>query len=211
METLTRPPQTPVRPRSIAEAPRRWPKVLLLVTIVVIVSAMLATVLWVSNVEPFQRGRIGYAITDHSLHVVHRNIDALGASGTVQTVQMKRDMTFRYRFSVRNGSAVPITVLDVGQAGSDDDIAVRVTRANPDISRGAFGGFGPFAPFSLRPGAEAGIEVQVHVGRRACYLAGSVASIWELPITYRILGLTRHSWIDTGTELRLEGTRATSC
>jgi hypothetical protein len=213
VETLTRPPQTPVQPRSIADRPRHWPKRVLAAVLVLLAVAGVAAVTWVSNVEPLARGNVVYPITDRSLQVTQRSVDALGVSGTVQTMQMRRGMTFTYRFSVTNDARVPVTILDVGFHGDDDVISVRPVAAKPALwlSPGPSAGYGPFEPFQVAAGDEAGIEVRVHVDPEACYTRGSSAVIWELPVAYRILGLTRHSWLDTGTELRLEGTRETTC
>jgi hypothetical protein len=213
VETLTRPPQTPVRPRSIAEAPRRWLKVLLGVATALILVLVSGALSWVTNVEPFARGSLAYGISDPSVHVVRRNVDALGVSGSVQTVEMRRGMRFAYRFSIRNAADVPVTIVDVGTHDGNGDIVVRPLRANtePLIDQRLTGGFGPFEPFQLAPGAEAAIAVEVHVGADACYASNTFAGIWELPVTYRIFGVTRHSWVDTGTEVRLAGNRETTC
>ena len=52
MVVRTRPPQTPVMPRSIADAPRRWPRRLAAVAILRVVSLIGLAVAWVVNVEP---------------------------------------------------------------------------------------------------------------------------------------------------------------
>jgi len=213
VETLTRPPQTPVQPRSIAEARRRWPRRLLTVIVTLLCSVVVAAAVWVMNVEPLARGSVGYAIDDRSLRVTERNVDALGASGTIQTLAMQRGMSFTYRFSLTNDGPVPITILGIGLDDGDDPIAIRLAAAKPDLRLGAgpMDGFGPFEPFAIASGDEAGLEVRVHVGGDACYAPGSSAVIWQLPVTYRILGITRHGWVDTGTEIRLTGNRGTAC
>ena len=122
-------------------------------------------------------------------------------------------MTFSYRFSIKNDAPVPVTIVDVGLHRSDDDISIRPVRAKPDLftGTGPSAGFGPFEPFVIAAGSEAAVEVEVHVARDVCYLAHSFASVWQLPVSYRMLGLTRHSLVDTGIELRLEGTSETAC
>jgi hypothetical protein len=213
VETLTRPPQTPVQPRAIADRPRHWPKRVLAAALATSVAAGAAAVTWISNVEPIGRGTVVYAITDRSLHVTQRSVDALGVTGTVQTMQMRRDMTFTYRFSLKNAAPVPITIVDVGSHGDDEDISIRPVAAKPALwsTSDTADGYGPFEPFQVAAGDEAGLEVRVHVSAAACAQRGSAAVIWQLPVTYRILGLTRHSRIDTGTELRLVGTGDTAC
>jgi hypothetical protein len=200
-----------VQPRSIADRPRRWPRRLLAIFVVLLLAATAGAITWLLNVEPFGRGRVGFAIDDPALHVTRRNVDALGADGSIQVLQMRRGMHFTYRFSVTNDAPVPVTI--VGLPGTGGDIQVRLVAAKPDLEsgQGPMEGFGPFAPFSLPAGGEAGLEVRVHVAPDACYLPHTFASIWQLPVSYRIAGITRHGWIDTGTEVRLEGNHDTAC
>jgi hypothetical protein len=187
--------------------------VLLAVAASMLVASIVGGAVWVTNVEPVQRGSVGYAIEDRSVDVVHHSVDALGVSGSVQTVAMRRGMTFSYRFSIKNGAAVPVTIVDLGLDRSEDEISIRPTKAKPDLfaQPGPSAGFGPFEPFVLAAGSEAGLEVEVHVPHAVCFAPHSFASIWELPLTYKIVGVTRHSLVDTGMELRLEGTSRTAC
>lgn len=170
----------------------------------------IATV-WIANIEPLAAGPERYPVTGHGLHVTRRQIDALGVTGTVQTVPMRPDMTFRYRFSIENTGALPITVLD-GGSHEPQGISTTLVSANPALES-AFGRgtFGPFAPFRLAPGQAAALTMQVHVPADACYANGSSAVWYEEPLTYRVLGVTRHADVPTGTEIRLQGTDATSC
>jgi hypothetical protein len=211
VETLTRPPQTPVQPRSIADRPRRWPKRLLAILVVLLLATTAGAITWLLNVEPFGRGAVGYAIDDPAIHVTRRTVDALGASGSIQVLQMRRGMHFTYRFSFTNDAPVPVTI--VGLPGVGGDIQVKLVAAKPDLEsgRGPMEGFGPFAPFAISSGEEAGLEVRVHVAADACYAPHTFASIWQLPVSYRIAGITRRGSLDTGTEIRLEGNHDTAC
>jgi hypothetical protein len=211
VKTLTRPPQTPVRPRAVAEAPRRWPR--RLAAGVVLLAVMIAAVagVWIANIEPLAMGHVSYAISGRGLHVTQRTVDALGVAGTVQTRAMRPDMTFRYRFSVTNTGRLSVTIVDAG-ADTPRGISTKVVAADPSVPAAApSGGFGPFTPITLSPGQTATLTMQVHVAPDACSLAGSSAAWHTEPITYRVLGVTRHAEIATGTEIRLERTGATSC
>ena len=138
------------------------------------------------------------------LDVTIRQIDALGVQGTVQTVAMRPDMTFRYRFSIQNTGRVPITIVDAGSQ-QPQDISTKVVSANPAVesSQGS-DGFGPFAPFRLAPGQVAALTMHVHVASDVCYLKGTATVWYQEPVTYRVLGITRHAEVPTGTEIRLE-------
>jgi hypothetical protein len=212
VKVLTRPPQTPVRPRAVAEAPRRWPRRLAAILVMVVVLAACIAGAWLANIEPVATGPVTFPITGRGLHVDRRDVDALGVRGTVQSLPMIRGMTFRYRFSITNTGRLPITIVDAGFP-QPQGISTQVVGADPSLlgNPEPTSGFGPFAPFRLQPGGVAGLTMQVNVARDACYERGSFASWYQEPVTYRVLGLTRHTTVDTGTEIRLEGTEATSC
>jgi hypothetical protein len=212
VKTLTRPPQTPVRPRAVAEAPRRWHRRLAAIGVLVVLVAAAVASIWIVNLEPVSTGPVGFAIAGHGLHVTHRDVDALGVQGSIQTVPMQRDMTFRYRFSITNTGPVPITIVDVGSQ-DPQQISTKLVAAKPALlaAPGPAEGFGPFAPFRLGPGEVAGLTMQVHVAPDVCYMQGSFAAWYEEPMTFRVLGITRHTVVNTGTEIRLEGTDATAC
>jgi hypothetical protein len=211
VKTLTRPPQTPVRPRAVAEAPRRWPRRIAAIGMLLVLVVAAIVGVWIANLEPVSTGTAGYAIAGHGLHVTHRDVDALGVQGSVQTVRMQRNMTFRYRFSITNTGPVPITVVDVGSE-DPQQISTRVVAAKPSlVTSPRPAGFGPFAPFRLAPGQVAGLTMQVHVAPDVCYMQGSFAAWYEEPMTFRVFGITRHTVVNTGTEIRLEGTDATTC
>ena len=177
---------------------------------VLIVGAIAAV--WLSNIEPLARGSVTYAITQRGLHVERRDVDALGVTGTVQSFPMIRGMVFRYRFSITNTGRLPITIVGAGFP-EPQGISTKVVAANPSLLDNSRPGsaFGPFAPFQLRPGGVAGLTMEVTVPRDACSAPGSFTSWYQEPVTYRVLGVTRHATVETGTEIRLEGTDATAC
>jgi hypothetical protein len=211
VNVLTRPPQTPVRPRAVAQAPRRWPRRLVVTASVVVVIVVSVATAWLANIEPLATGPAAYAITGRGLDVTLRRIDALGTRGTVQSVAMRPNMTFRYRFSIQNTGRLPVTIVDAGSP-QPQGISTKVVSAN--LSTGpspGSSGFGPFAPFRLAPGQVAALTMQVHVAADVCTAKGTGSLWYEEPVTYRVLGITRHANVPTGTEIRLEGTAATAC
>jgi hypothetical protein len=211
VNVLTRPPQTPVRPRAVAQAPRRWPRRLAAITAVLVAIAVGVATVWITNIEPLATGPEGYPVTGRGLHVQIRQIDALGVQGTVQTVPLRPDMTFRYRFSIENTGHLPITIVDAGSR-QPQDISTKVVAANLSMeSSPGSAAFGPFAPFRLEPGDVAGLTMQVHVTATRCDVKGTATVWYQEPVTYRVLGITRHAEVPTGTEIRLEGTGATAC
>ena len=208
MKTLTRPPQTPVRPRAVAEAPRRWPKRLVVAVIAVALVAATGLVVWANHVEPLTGGSVRFVIADRAADVTVRSVEALGVSGTIQTVQTHPGQTFTYRFSIHNDGRVPVQIVDVGGETSHGSIVTRrAVRMEPDLTSDPDPntGFEPFAPFTLGSGQEAGIEMLVTIGNGACFHEpGQPYLGWYLEsVTYKVLGITRHGWLDTGSEIRV--------
>jgi hypothetical protein len=208
VKTLTRPPQTPVRPRAVAEAPRRWPKRLVVAVIAVAFVAATGLVVWANHVEPLTGGSVRYVIADRAADVTVRSVEALGVSGTIQTVQTHPGQTFTYRFSIRNDGRVPVQIVDVGgETGHGSIVTRRPIRMEPDLTSDPDPntGFEPFAPFTLGSGQEAGIEMLVTIGNGTCFHEpGQPYLGWYLEsVTYKVLGITRHGWLDTGSEIRV--------
>jgi len=208
VKTLTRPPQTPVRPRAVAEAPRRWPKRLVVAVIAVAFVAATGLVVWANHVEPLTGGSVRFVIADRAADVTVRSVEALGVSGTIQTVQTHPGQTFTYRFSIRNDGRVPVQIVDVGgETGHGSIVTRRPIRMEPDLTSDLDPntGFEPFAPFTLGSGQEAGIEMLVTVGNGTCFHEpGQPYLGWYLEsVTYKVLGITRHGWLDTGSEIRV--------
>jgi hypothetical protein len=211
MVVRTRPPQTPVMPRSVADAPRRWPRRLALAIGSIVVIAIVTGAVWLTNIEPLTRGSAGFAINDPAVHV--RDVSAMGVTGSVQTIEAKPGMQFRYRFSLRNDGPAPVVITDVG-TGDIAGVTSTIVAARPDLYAGAgpSRGFAPFESFTLAPGAEAGIEMLVSIPADVCIGGhGSTESWYSEPVTFTLGGVTRHADVDTGTEIRLLGSRATRC
>jgi hypothetical protein len=211
VKTLTRPPQTPVRPRAVAEAPRRWPRWLAVIAALALLLLLGLGVLWVLHIEPLATGPERYGIRGRSLGVTTRDVDALGTTGRVQTLPMRPGMAFRYGFSITNTGRVPITIVTAGSPGQQD-VSTTLVAANLSLERApGLKQFGSFAPFTLGPGQTAGLMMQVRVATHACSGNGSATTWFEEPVTYRVFGITRHAEVPTGTEIRLVGTDATIC
>ena len=217
MDTIVRPPQAPPdRPLSSGGRRRRWPWFVLLAICAFITVAAGIALAWVANVEPLVRGSTTYGIADPGLRVRTHDIDGLGVSGMVEDVAAQPSMVFTYRISVRNDGPMPVTITSVGESRPGDVVTRRVVAFRPNLYTGGSTsqGFETFHPFEIAPGDEAGIEIEVRTSSDLCLSdtgAGQTYLSWFTePITYRILGITRHTVIDTGNEIRLIGTDATS-
>jgi hypothetical protein len=201
VDTIVRPPQTNDLELAAAPRRRRWPwlGLVVLVTIVLVVGSI-----WIANYVPLAQGSSGFGTLRSDVHVT--NIDAFDISGVVFDVQVGREVTFRYRFSIRNAGPLAVTIHAVGgqDTGGSADLGRRAVRVNDDPYTNT-SSFEPWHSFALAPGDEALIEMEA-VYRGRCLGEGD-AMFWNRePVTYSILGLPRHEDVMVGVEVRFVGT-----
>jgi hypothetical protein len=143
-------------------------------------------------------------IRDRTVDTSTHDVDAFGVSGKVNSVHVDPGTTFRYDVTITNSGSFPATIEDIATDGGPISRRVVAFAANP-----YYGGeprtLTPFQPFRLAPDQFAFIEMEVHVGDDAC-LDRTAYTLWSTePVTYKILGITRHSDVDTRTEIRVWG------
>jgi hypothetical protein len=175
------------------------------ITVALLLVAVVSGTAWVVNVEPLGRGSFGSAIRDPRVKASEHQVDAFGVSGLINTVRVEKGTTFTYLVSIRNDGPVPVTIKDIGM--KDEAITTRVVAVNPHPyeNGGPSRGLRPFAAFRLDPEQDAIIEMEAQVGANACVEGPGFASWFQEPVTYTIFGITRHSSVETGTEIRLVG------
>jgi hypothetical protein len=171
--------------------------------------AVVSGSVWISNVEPLGRGSFGSGIQDPRVQASERSVDALGVSGLINTVKVEKGTTFTYLVSMRNDGLVPVTIEDIGMGGGAITTRVVAVNPHPYENGGPSRGFTPFAAFRLDPEQEAIIEMEAQVGANACVEGRGSTSWFQEPVTYTIFGITRHSSVETGTEIRLVGAHRT--
>jgi len=175
----------------------------------VLVLLLLGAIVWVSNVEPLGRGSFGSAIRDPRVKASERYVHAFDVSGLINTVEVEEGTTSTYLVSIRNDGSVPVTIKDIGMKGGEITTRVVALNPHPYEDGGPSRGFVPFAPFRLDPEQETVVEMEVQVGANACVEGPGFSSWFQEPITHMIFGITHHSLVETGTEIRLEGARGT--
>ena len=210
MDTIVRPPEAPPDgPIATGTRHRRWPRRVAGIVVALLLLALVSYAIWVSNVEPLGRGSFGSGIQDPRVQASERSVDAFGVSGLIDTVKVQKGTTFTYRVSIRNDGPVPVMIKDIGMRGGAITTRVVAVNLHPYENGGPARGFIPFAGFRLDPHEDAIIEMQTQVGANACVEGRGSSSWFQEPITYTIFGITRHSSVETGTEIRLVGTHRT--
>jgi len=171
--------------------------------------AVVSGAVWVSNVEPLGRGSFGSGIQDPRVKASQSYVDAFGISGLINTVRVEKGTTFTYLVSIRNDGPVPVTIKDIGVKGGAITTRVVAMNPHPYENGGPSRGFIPFTAFRLDPEQDAIIEMEAQVGANACVEGRGFSSWFQEPVTYTIFGITRHSSVETGTEIRVVGTHRT--
>ena len=118
--------------------------------------------------------------------------------------------------SVRNDGLLPVTIVDIHGDTTPVSISRHAVGVNvhPYEDPGPSRGYSPFAPFRLGRGQEAAIRIEAHIGEDLCFEGGGYLSWSSEDVTYRVLGVTRHSHVETNTEIRVQvtdGASAPSC
>jgi hypothetical protein len=165
--------------------------------------------IWIANYEPLVQGSLGFGTLRRDVKEV--DVDAFDMRGTVFTVPTGRTATFRYRFSILNGGPVAVKINDIGSPPGDGDLTRHAIRVIPDVwaDDGVIGPppEEPWHPFMLRPGGEAVVVMEAAYDGRCMHRADDVSWYWE-PISFSILGVSRHAYLESGVEVRFTGDRS---
>jgi hypothetical protein len=165
MVVRTRPPQTPVMPRAVANAPRRWPKRLVAAGIALIIVALFASALWLRAYQPLTTGSGSFSVQPNRL--VTRSFGANGwldGSFTQYELRMVPDTRYRIGFPVWNQGRLPVTVLGLASGGDPLDEVVTTLAGTTTMDAHRQGRMTtPFVPFTLQPGEGIDLFVDIHV------------------------------------------------
>lgn len=222
MDVVTRRPPAPPEDlvRSDDRRHRRWPWVV--VPLAVLATLLVAaTTVWVANVEPLGPGSsllgphgVRFSAPSPGPTVSSLDVDAFGVNGMVLEIPARPEMRFTYLATIRNDGPVPVRIVAIGTDPGPGPIGREVVAFEDDHPGGMPEHLASFRPFTLDPGAQAAIQMEVTVTGLTCYSPGtSTAWSWE-PVTYEVFGLapfTRHADVRTGTEIRLVGNDHTDC
>ncbi len=186
MVVRTRPPQTPVMPRSVASAPRRWPKRLAVGLIVLLVGAALGAHLYLRAYEPLTLGSGSYGIWPHRMLVDQFDAQGWGDGGFTQSyVRWAKGETVHMQFPLWNDGPLPVTV--DGITGSQTDrlspVSVAIVGTGPVDGRDAGQRTSAFAPFTLQPGD--GVQVFVDVTMTRTVDRASGVGVNTVQLSYR--------------------------
>ena len=137
-------------------------------------------------------------------------VNALGAEGRVFTVPTHGATRFRYTFSIVNDGPISVTITGIGSPGEPrSELFTRPVRIVPNEQMPGPDGnivYEPWHPFVLRPGKEAGIEMEVIFRPAYCLDRGTALSWWPETITYSVFGIPRQTTFESNLEVRIVGT-----
>ena len=202
MVVRTRPPQTPVMPRSVASAPRRWPKRLLVACIALIVTALFASALWLRAYQPLATGNGSFSVQPNRL--VTGSFDANGwqdGSFTQYELRLVPDTRYRVGFPLWNRGRLPVTVLGLASAGDPrDEVWTTLAGTTPIDTREPGKMAKAFAPFTLQPGEGIELFVDVHVKP---FGAATSVGLSTIVLEYRVAWMRSEATLFLGTSINI--------
>ncbi|MEP6757638.1 MAG: hypothetical protein ABJB55_00420 [Actinomycetota bacterium] len=187
MVVRTRPPQTPVMPRSVAISPRRWPRRLAVGLVVVLVGATLGAQLYLRSYAPLAVGSGRYGVTPERL-VVDRFTAEGSADGRFDQYYMRwaRGATVHMAFPLWNEGPLPVTIDGTARTLPEPKDMLSVTLVGTGPVEGAGAGQmtdTPFASFTLEPGR--GVQMFVDVTMNRPLDADTYMGVNMIELTYR--------------------------
>ena len=205
MVVRTRPPQTPVMPRAVADAPRQWPKRLLVAFMALIVTALFVSALWLRTYQPLTTGGGSFSVQPNRL--VTRSFDANGwqdGSFTQYEMRMVSDTTYRVGFPVWNQGRLPVTVLGLASEGEQPDDFVTTTLAGTTPMDAHRQGrmTTTFVPFTLQPGEGIELYVDVHV-KSSGFSANSAVGVNTIVLDYRAAWMRSQATVFMGMSINI--------
>jgi hypothetical protein len=206
MVVRTRPPQTPVMPRSVAGAPRRWPKRLLALVIALTITVLVVAALWLRKYQPLTTGSGSFSVQPSRL--VTGSFDANGwhdGSFTQYELRMVRDTTYRVGFPVWNEGRLPVTILGLssGSAGDPGDAVTTALAGTTSMDGGQQGrATTPFGPFTLQPGEGVELFVDIHV-KSAAFDTGTAVGLNTVVLDYRVAWMHSQATVFFGMSINI--------
>jgi hypothetical protein len=202
VDTIVRPPETGQERVASAPRRRRWPWIRLIALLGI---ALLAGSIWVANHVPLAQGSFAFGTLRPDVR--ETDVDSFDITGIVFAVPTGREARFRYRFSIRNTGPVGVTIerIEASDRESASGLDRRAVRVDPEPYVGSPDALDPWHPFSLAPGDEAVVEMEATY-EGMCMRRGDAVSWNREPVTFSVLGLTRHEDVMVGVEVRFVGT-----
>jgi hypothetical protein len=209
---MNAPASTPPVPRiPIVRRParRRWLRRTIGGVCFVIVLALVSAGIWLARFQPLGVGSIGWNTPSVPAKVLPQNWQGITSGARIFRIPMTHpDLTFTYRFSISNDSPVPITVTAIGSSASDQE-ASQLTRVPVRMQLNVLDPtstethWEPFGSFDLDPHREAAIEMRATVQR--CLASESAVDWGTEPVTFKVLGITRHVDFQPNVQIDLVG------
>jgi hypothetical protein len=189
-------------PRSVASAPRRWPKRLLAACIALIVTALFASALWLRAYQPLATGNGSFFVQPNRL--VTGSFDANGwqdGSFTQYELRLVPDTRYRVGFPLWNRGRLPVTVLGLGTAVDPrDEVSTTLAGTTPIDAREPGRMATAFAPFTLQPGVGTELFVDVHV---KAFGGGTSVGLSTIVLEYRVAWMRSQATLFLGTSINI--------
>jgi hypothetical protein len=116
---------------------------------------------------------------------------------------------FSFWLTLSNEGPVGITVTRVGDAPQQfDRFSVVRVQTQPESGQPPLR---DFRPFSLKPSSNEVMDVLVTMRMQSCVEGGTSYQFGSIPVTYRVLGITRRTTVFLRSSIAVTGAPGTTC
>ena len=191
--------------------PRRWPRRVVAIVLILAALVLVTGVVFVANYDPVcgNCGGIG-GVHGPGVKDLGYYSSPHGESFNAYGVDLVPGKEFSFWFTLTNPDHVPVTITHIGATPQPYD-TYRVTRVQIQDANRANPPLTAFRPFELSGPYKDFMNVLVTMQMRRCMSSGGSTQFGSIPVTFKVMGIPRHTDVYLMSTIRLEGQKGVPC
>jgi len=211
MQTEVRvPPHEPELAPSAAP-PRRWRRRVVAIVLILASLTLVVGAVFVANYDPVcgNCGGVG-GVQGPGAKDLGSYTSPRGESFNAYSVDLVPGKQFSFWFTLTNPDHLPVTITHIGAAPQPYD-TFRVARVQIQSANLGNAPLTAFRPFALSGPYKDFVNVLVTMQMRRCLSSGGYTEFGSIPVSFKVLGVPRHTDVYLLSTIRLVGTSAVPC